>query len=250
MKHQTRPEFLPFAVCLLPFAFSILGCQFQPMRTPLSMNELRTNQTTLQSHEFTCGAAALATVLSSLGEPITEQDVLVKIFGETMPVRINEKGEAEVPPLTAADLQRGARNAGFKVVSLQAADGGEALDALEKLRPIICRIFLYEDFLHFVVVRGVENGWVSLSDPAYGNVRVTIPQFDKVWKAGDRILLAVSKEPFLAWKTDSGQVFIKRDESETVPVVEGVSPVSLYSSSLRSITEMNTKFGKDVNADF
>lgn len=222
------------AVALILFC----GC-FTPMRQPVSMRELRAGATQIQSHEYTCGAAALATVLTSLGKPMTEKEVLDSIFSDTIPVRMNEQGEAEIPPLTAADLQKGARKAGFKVVSLQAADGREALEVLAKLRPIICRIYLYEEFLHFVVVRGIDNGWVSLSDPAYGNVRVPVSQFDKVWKSGDRVLLAVSKEPFLAWQSDSGQVFVKRSESETVPVVEAISPVSLYSTSIRSIMETN-----------
>jgi uncharacterized protein len=192
-----------------------------------------------QMHEFTCGAAALATAMTMLGETTSESEVLQVILSDTSRFRINAAGQMEIPPLSAADLEAVARSRGFKAVTVKASTGSEALNALERLRPALCRIQLYEEFLHFVVIRGVEDGWVYVSDPAYGHIRVPLSQFGKVWDEGDRVLLAISRKPFLAWRGDSQQVYLKRDDAENVPVTTGISPVALYTSSMRFVTFSN-----------
>lgn len=221
-------------------AMLLLGCRFEPMRHPQSLNELKTAGMSRQMHEFTCGAAALATTMTALGVDATESEVLSVILSDTTRYRVNAAGLLEIPPLSAADLEAVARARGFKAITVKAMTGPEALNALERLQPALCRVELYEEFLHFVVIRGVEDGWVYVSDPAYGNIRVPLSQFGKVWEKGDRVLLAISRKPFLAWRGDSDQVYLKRDDSESVAVMSGISPVALYTSSMRFVTFSNT----------
>lgn len=216
------------------------------MRDPVSWKELKIGGMSIQSRDFSCGAAALATTLTLLGRPTTEADILNEMLADTLLQRTNDSGVAEISPLSAAALQRIARNAGFKAITLQAGEGDSALASLIKLKPVICRICLYEDYLHFVVVRDIDNGWLYISDPAYGDVRVPVERFQKVWEGGDRILLAISRRPFPAWRSEAGQVYVKRDDSETVPRVESTAPLPLYNSPRGSITFSNTTLGSTV----
>lgn len=191
----------------------------------------------LQTHELTCGAAALATVLSTLGRATTEGEVLAAVLSDTS-VR-----DSTARSLTARDLERAARGFGFRAVTLEALPGPAASRTLEALRPAICRIRLYEDFLHFVVVRDFSEGWVLIDDPAYGRVRVPIETFGRVWENGDRALVAVSGEPFLAWKDDSGVISVKRSDRETIAAVEGASAASLYRSGLDAVARVERARG-------
>jgi predicted double-glycine peptidase len=233
------PHFiLPVAILILaPIIFS---CRFASLRRPESLMELRTAGMSRQMHEFTCGAAAIATVMTALGVEATESEVLSVILADTSRYRVNASGALEIPPLSAADLEAVARSRGFKAVTVKALTGPEALSALERLRPALCRVQLYKEFLHFVVIRGVEDGWVYVSDPAYGHIRVPLSQFGRVWEEGDRVLLAVSRRPFLAWRGEGDAVYLKRDDAESVPVTTGISPAALYTSSLRLVTFSNS----------
>ncbi len=223
----------------LALGLCLAGCTYVTPRQPMSIHELRTLGMSRQAHEFTCGAAALATLLTALGKPTSESEVLQVIFSDTTRYHVNAAGQMEIHPLSAADLEKVARQEGFRAVTMQAATAGDALAALSKLQPIICRVQLYKEFLHFVVIQGAENGWVYMSDPAYGHVRVPVSHFDRVWEEGDRVILAVSRKPFLAWKNDAGQLFLRRDESETVARIAEIAPISLYTSSLQSVTFSN-----------
>ncbi len=232
-----RGKIAPWAIGILALLFS---CAPLPMREPVPMSEMRSAGMATQTQEFTCGAAALATTLSALGRPTREREILDRLLADSAYVRDHGADSVELPPLSAADLQRIARSLGFKAVTLRAAADSEALKSLEKLKPVICRILLYEEYLHFVVVRDVADGWLFISDPAYGNVRLPIEQFGRAWEAGDRMILAVSGRPFPAWKSETGQVYITRDPEERVVLPEETVPLSLYQSSLRSITLSNT----------
>ena len=53
---------LRLAVAVLPF---LTGWQYVPTRKPLSLKELRTQGCIMQSHQYSCGAAALATVMTT-----------------------------------------------------------------------------------------------------------------------------------------------------------------------------------------
>jgi hypothetical protein len=233
-------------VLLVAVVAVVPACAPAPLREPTDWRALRSEGMALQSHEFTCGAAALATTLTMLGRPTREEEVLAAVLADTDFARLTESGMIEIPPLSAAHLQRVARKFGYRSVTLQAASGDEALAALGELKPVICRLLIYEDYLHFVVVSAIENGWVLIADPAYGHARLPVARFREVWEKGDRVLLAVSALPFPAWRNDEGQVFVRRDASETIAVAGEAAPLSLFHSPRRSVIMGNTTFRQNT----
>lgn len=221
----------------------LTGCGESRPRTPLSYKELRSHGNVLQTHQYSCGAASVATLMNMLGESATEIELLGEVFENDPKLRIVQKdGESDqvyLDPLTVKDLEDLARRRGFKVLSLQSLPEEAAAQALETLHPVITRLNLYGEMLHFVVVRDIRHGFVHISDPAYGHSRIPLRQFYKAWDSGDRILVAISRKPFLVWETEEGQLYVKRDPEESVAGGDPRFPGNLYDSARRTVTHAN-----------
>ena len=226
------------AIIFIALIFSA-ACIREELREPQSLIEVRNKNMVRQTHEFTCGAAALATVMTELGTPTSELEVLTPILEDSPSLRLEDKSDSEEVEISAANLEKIARKAGFKAITLKINEDTFAVVALDRLSPAICRIKLFDEYLHFVVIEGIEDGWLLMSDPAYGRIRLPVSQFGKVWEEGDRVMLVISKMPFQAWKSDSGQVFFKRDSKEIITKENEIAPYSLYNTALRTISLTN-----------
>lgn len=227
---------------MISFALGLsAGCALAPTRDPKSVLELRQEGAVLQAHEYSCGAAALATLMSYFGRTATEKEVLESIFGKELPVVRGPDGRPILRALNLEDLEKAARAADFKVVSVQVPASKDLAAALEALKPAIARMYLYEEFPHFVVLRDIQGDWVHVVDPAYGNVRMTTGQFLKAWEAGDGVLMAIGRRAFQAWKTrDDKPVYLRRDERDAPDLRSELDPFALYRSVHRRVSQLGT----------
>lgn len=233
------PAFLPRRPGVLLCA-SLAACAGVETRAPIPLSELRSRDVILQAHEYSCGAAALATLLGLLGRPTTEMEVLRSIFGERLPLETGPEGKTRLRALNLEDLETGARAAGFQVVSLQ-VPAKSLPDALIALRPAIARMSLYKQYPHFVVLRDFRDGWAQIGDPAYGSIKLPASQFFSAWEAGDRILLTISRHPFYAWKTrDDRPLLLKRNEREPLPPSEALDPAPLLRAAHVRMTQLGS----------
>lgn len=119
-----------------------------------------------QQRDFSCGTAALATVLSHYFlHPTSEEELLAAL-------RIGEDGRRGSGGVSMRMLAELARERGFAArgVSVSAA----ALDALRA--PAIAYLEHWGQ-PHFAVLRGVSSAAVELADPARGNIRLSRPAF-------------------------------------------------------------------------
>ncbi|NEX12290.1 MAG: hypothetical protein C1942_06290 [Prosthecochloris sp.] len=206
---------------ILPLCVSLLilpAIANARINKPVSFIELRTKNNELQSHQYSCGATSLASLLTIFGKPTSEEELINEIFPTKRISRVNQE-LLEVEPLSLKDLEDLSRNRGLKVVSLQALDEKSAYNALTDLAPIITRIRVHDDVLHFVLVKSVANGWVYIGDPGYGNIHLPWNQFYPAFNEGKRIFLSISTEPFMAKvnlkdKTISIKRVDKRDPDE------------------------------------
>jgi uncharacterized protein len=144
-------------------------------RPVASWTEIRDQNVVLQQRDFSCGAAALATVLRYYwGKDIQEQDVLESLSRALKPDALKERTENG---LSLADLKVVSDRMGY-----DAAVG--KLDNLQKLGeskiPLIVPVKLGGTD-HFVVYRGICNGFVFLADPIRGNLRLNACEFEKAW---------------------------------------------------------------------
>ena len=140
-----------------------------------SLLEMRGAGVVLQQWDTSCGAAALATVLTyGFADPVSEQAAAQAMLRRTDPLRVKVRGG-----FSLLDMKRFAESRGY------AAEGYRNLSLGELLAraPAIVPIAEYGS-PHFVVVRGVRNGEVDIADPAFGNRRMPVERFLEVWQQG------------------------------------------------------------------
>ena len=129
-----------------------------------------------QRHDYSCGLAALGTLLTHYyGTPVSEQALLERL----LQLRA-DAGTPAAPEHTyatagvaLADLALLARDRGLRAAGLRVPP--TALMHLK--RPVIVYLEA-RGWPHFAVLRGVDGGGrVQLADPAAGNRRLTRSQF-------------------------------------------------------------------------
>ena len=142
----------------------------EPVR---SLLEIRQANVVIQQWEASCGAAALATLLTyHHGDPVSERTVAQAMLGKTDPLRVKLRRG-----FSLLDLKRYAEARGFQ------AEGyaGMSLADLVELGPAIVAVNL-DGYPHFVVFRARSGERVLIADPAFGNRSVEVEVFEKAWQ--------------------------------------------------------------------
>lgn len=166
IQRGTVPGWLAI-VLLMPSATAVADSS--PVR---SLLEMRQANVVIQQWDLSCGAAALATILTyQLGHPVSEKHAAQGMLRRTDPLRVRHRGG-----FSLLDMKRYAESRGFR------ADGYArlSLEDLRKLAPLIVPVNL-EGYDHFVVFRGVAAGRAVLADPGFGNRTVALDDFEKAW---------------------------------------------------------------------
>ena len=148
-----------------------------------SLKEARFRTTVRQQYDFSCGSAALATLLSHHYEfPVTEQEIFRDMFVGGDQPRIRREG------FSLLDMKRYLAMRGFT------ADGFE--QPLDKLAQAgLPAIVLVADngYRHFVVIKGVQGSRVLLGDPAGGTRALSRQGFEAIWQ--NRLLFVIPGRP-------------------------------------------------------
>ncbi len=136
-----------------------------------SIKEARFAATIHQQYDFSCGSAALSTLLTyQYHYPVTEDKVFEEMFQR------GDRAKIRVEGFSLLDMKRYLEAHGFE------ADGFQ--EPLEKLASAkIPAIVLINEagYNHFVVVKGLRGGRVLLGDPAGGTRAVTESAFQAAW---------------------------------------------------------------------
>ena len=155
-------------VLLMPFAEA--GAQ-----AVKSLLEMRHEGVVVQQWDTSCGAAALATVLTyTFRDTVSERAVAQAMLRRTDPLRVKVRGGFSLLDMKRFAERRGYTAAGFRNVRLE--------ELLRMQSPIV-PIEEYGD-PHFVVVRGLREGKVHLADPGFGNRSMPVERFTAAWKDG------------------------------------------------------------------
>ena len=136
------------------------------------MSELQFRNVVRQAYDYSCGSAALTTMLDYyLGRNLEERQVMEGLlrFGEAEKI-IQRRG------FSLLDMKRFVGALGYKSGGFKAEF--KDLDDLE--HPAIVPVH-YAGFKHFVVVRDVYNDHVFIADPSLGNISFTRARFEEVW---------------------------------------------------------------------
>lgn len=140
-------------------------------KTVVSMRERRFLNMVPQETDFSCGAAALATIIKyAYGREVTEEEVIDGLMKVSDPELVRQKG------FSLLDIKHyvekiGMRGRGYKI----------ELEQLQFARIPIIVLLDMRGYKHFVVVSKTTNDKVYIADPALGNRIVDIKQFSKEW---------------------------------------------------------------------
>ena len=150
------------------------------MQVPVaSIKQLRFSTTLRQQFDFSCGSAALATLLTHhYQHPVTEQMVFERMFMRGDQARIRKQG------FSLLDMQRFLAERGFR------ADGFQL--PLQKLIDAqVPAIVLVSDkgYNHFVVIKGISGGRVLVGDPSSGARALSQAAFEAIWS--NRLLFVI-----------------------------------------------------------
>lgn len=152
-------------------------------RAVVTWQDLRWQDVVRQGYDFSCGSAALATLLThGFGEPHTERELLQEMLDA---VDEPTRDERIQNGLSMLDLKQAAIRHGF-----QAMGARLPLSSLRQLRgPVIVHLNRSGQ-LHFSVLRGVDTEHAYLADPAEGNIRLSVDQFSAEWSG---VILALAR---------------------------------------------------------
>ena len=137
----------------------------------VSVKEARFTTTQRQKYDFSCGSAALATLLTHhYGEPVDERAVFTQMYQRGDQAKIRKEG------FSMLDMKRYLETRGYH------ADGFQLpIDklAVENVPAIV--LLTERGYRHFVVIKGVERGRVLVGDPAMGTRALSLERFQKLW---------------------------------------------------------------------
>ncbi|MFN3389386.1 MAG: C39 family peptidase [Allosphingosinicella sp.] len=137
-----------------------------------------------QQHDFSCGSAAVATLLTyHYGRPTPERESFAAMWRGGDQERIRKTGFSMFEMKTFLD-GLGYRAAGVRLTP----------DQLRSLtRPIIVLIDL-NGFKHFVVVKGVSGERILLGDPMLGLTQYDMADFARMWNNIGLVILEAPTE--------------------------------------------------------
>lgn len=162
---------------MLTMSASTFAIEFLPHRANYSVpvksyKELVFGDVYRQQYDFSCGSAALASLLQfHYQKPAQEQEIFDAMYEQGDKDIISKQG------FSLLDMKSYLKSVGLK------ADGFHI--SLEKLRKIgVPGITLvnFDGYMHFVVIRGISENNVVLGDPSRGTMVMPIDEFTHYYR--------------------------------------------------------------------
>lgn len=180
------------AISVLPATLAIaqidIGSGLRVDVPATSMKDLRDRNVVKQRYDFSCGAAALATLLNyGFGDKVTERQLLEELYA-----------------LLSEEEKIGVRASGFSLLHLQRVAQARAYNAQgfrlepDQLAMLGGPVIVYIEprgYQHFAVLRGVRGDRVYLADPSRGNIRMPTYTFLESWLQDDGTGIIFVVEP-------------------------------------------------------
>ncbi len=165
-----------------------------------SFKELQFSSVVRQQHDFSCGSASVATLLSyHYDQKTSEQEVFTTMFEKGDQDKIRKQG------FSLLDIKKYLEFRGYS------ADGYRlSLDKLARLSVPAITLINTNNYLHIVVIKAVNDQDVLIGDPARGLRKIARTEFESNWNG---ILLLIKSDAKLArahfntdkiWKSQPG----------------------------------------------
>jgi uncharacterized protein len=145
----------------------------------VSMREARFQRTLHQQYDFSCGSAAVATLLTHhYADPVTEEFVFEQMYKQGDQQKIRKEG------FSLLDIKRFLASRGFL------ADGFQLpLDKLAEAGFPAIVLVAEKGYRHFVVVKGLNQSRVLIGDPSGGTRAMPRAGFEAIWQG--RLLFVI-----------------------------------------------------------
>ncbi len=144
-----------------------------------SFAERRFSTVYKQQYDFSCGSAALASLLTfHYDDEITEQSVFIDMYQNGDQEKIKAQGFSLLDMKNYLE-RRGYRSDGFKI----------KLDQLLVANNPAITIINANGYLHFIIIKGIDEQRVLVGDPAIGVNIIPRDRFEEIW--GNRILFLI-----------------------------------------------------------
>jgi predicted double-glycine peptidase len=181
-----------------------------------SLKEARFKATMRQQYDFSCGSAAVATLLThQYGYPVSEQAVFEEMFAHGDRQKIQKEG------FSLLDIKLYLEAHGFK------ADGFE--QPLQKLVDAhVPAIVLISDkgYHHFVVIKGLRDGRILIGDPSSGTRAMGRSSFESIWV--NKLLFVIHNKQEMAKFNDTADWRV----APRAPLADGINHDGLANVTL------------------
>lgn len=148
-----------------------------------SWMEIRDSNLTKQKYDYSCGAASLSTILTYYYNIKTSEKDILDFILKTKGIDINKKLEIELnddlrdkASTSFIDLAKYAEQNSLKALGL-ALD----IESLSKLKVPAILYVKARNNDHFSVYRGMDSLFVYLSDPSFGNIKISKDKFKEMF---------------------------------------------------------------------
>lgn len=144
-----------------------------------SFQEQRYTTIFRQQYDYSCGSAALASLLTfHYDDPRSEHEIFQAMLQQGDQDKIRREG------FSMLDMKRFLESQGYLADGFRMSLAGLARDVR---LPLIVLVDL-DGFRHFVVLKGIRDGEVLMGDPSRGLRVMSVAEFNRVW---DGIAFAV-----------------------------------------------------------
>lgn len=152
----------------------------------MSFAERRFKTVFRQQLDFSCGSAALASLLTfHYEDPVDEKTVFIDMYKNGNQEKIQREGFSLLD-MKFYLARNGYRADGFKI----------DLDLLRKANVPALTIINNKGYMHFVIIKGIDDHEVLIGDPALGVKVMPRDTFTEMWE--NRILFVIHDKQELA----------------------------------------------------
>jgi predicted double-glycine peptidase len=187
------------------------------VRTLKELKYARAFRTTVrQQYDFSCGSAAIATLLTyHYGREVDEATVFRRMFEVGDQAKIQREG------FSLLDMKRYLDSSGYRADGIKAS-----IDELAKVGVPAIILVQENGYNHFVVVKGARGGRVVVGDPSIGTRVLSRKYVESIWVGGILFVIRSHRKAAAFNASADWQARL------AAPIAQGVSRESLGAFTL------------------
>lgn len=209
-----------YFLLILPTLFfgnvNIVNEKFSVSKPVKSWLELKNQDMVKQEYDYSCGSATLATILKYYYTLEVDEKTILDDILESKNLSKKDKSEFENSQMNLSfyDLATYTNSLNFKAIGLSLD-----LDSLKKLQvPVILFVKVRKDE-HFTVYKSMDENFVYLADPTFGNIKISIAKFEEMFYQREDL-------------THPGKILAIIPKSDDVKMNKNFTKIEIYTNGI------------------